>query len=376
MLAQLSMVLAVVACAGAAFAGGGPATDAYDDIGRHAPVDFHLLLDLYVLHDFNAPASGRNQLRELDFNSDLPSLSYLRLTLARRPRRFGFRLDVGFGDTADAYRAADPLQATHPALARGLSYVEQAFVTLVVPVGRGLQIDVGKFSTPVGLEDNESVTNWSYSRSFLYSWAEPSLHVGARASYRASDRLSLSLFWLDGWNSNVVGGDGMRSFAAATSYRPSARWELVLVYLGGLERPPTQLDGKLSFRNVLSGYVTYRPVEPVTFSLAVDYGNDRAAGGVDWWGVAGYARLQARSWLAATLRGEYYADPDGFTTGTRQQLAEATATLEAEHRSGRARLLARLEYRHDQSNRRPFEGAQPDSRSIQDTLTLALAATF
>lgn len=374
--ARLSMVLAVVACGGAAFAGGGPATDAYDDISQDPPVDFHLLLDLYLLHNFNGPASGRNQLREFDFNSNLPSLSYLRLTLARRPRRLGLRLDVGLGDTADSYRAADPLQQNHPSVARGLSFVEQAFVTVVVPAGRGIQVDVGKFSTPVGLEDNESVTNWNYSRSFLYSWAEPSLHVGARASYRASDQLSLSLFWLNGWNSNVVGGDGMRSFAGAASYRPSERWWLVLVYLGGLERPPTQLDGKLSFRNVLSGYVTYTPVKPVTFSLAVDYGNDLAAGGVNWWGVAGYARLQARPWLAATLRGEYFADPDGFATGTRQQLAEATATLEAQHRSGRARLLLRLEYRHDQSNRRPFEGAQPDSRSTQDTLTLALAATF
>jgi Putative beta-barrel porin-2, OmpL-like. bbp2 len=376
MIARLSMVLTVVACGGAAFAGGGPATDAYDDISQGAPVDFHLLLDLYLLHNFNAPASGRNQLRELDFNADLPSLSYLRLTLARRPRHFGFRLDVGVGNTAEAYRAADPLQPSHPSLARGLSFVEQAFVTVVVPAGRGIQIDVGKFSTPVGLEDNESVTNWNYSRSFLYSWAEPSLHVGVRASYQASDRLSLSLFWLNGWNSNVVGGDSMRSFAGAVSHRPNERWALVLVYLGGLERPPTQLDGKLSFRNVLSGSMTYMPVKPVTFSLAVDYGNDCALGGVNWWGVAGYARLQARSWLAATVRGEYFADPDGFTTGTRQQLAEATATLEAEHSAGRARLLARLEYRHDQSNRRPFEGAQPDSRSIQDTITLALAATF
>lgn len=376
MVARLSMLLALVACAGVARAGGGPATDAYDGIDERAALDFHLLLDVYLLHNFNRPASRRNQLREFDFNSDLPSLSYLRLTLAHHPRRFGFRVDVGLGDTADSYQSADPLQPDHPSLARAFSYVEQAFVTVMVPVGRGLELDVGKFSTPVGLEDNESVSNWNYSRSFLYSWAEPSLHVGARATYQVSDRLSLGLFWLNGWNSNVVGGDGLRSFAGAVSYRPSKRWELVLVYLGGLERPPMQLNGTLSFRDVVSAYVTYKPIERVLFSLALDYGNDLAAGGVNWWGIAGYARVQARSWLAAALRGEYLDDPDGFITGTRQQLAEATVTLEAEHQAGRARLLARLEYRHDQSSRRPFEGAQPDTRSAQDTITLALAATF
>jgi hypothetical protein len=33
-------------------------------------------------------------------------------------------------------------------------------------------------------------------------------------------------------------------------------------------------------------------------------------------------------WLAGTLRGDHFADPDGFMTGAKQRVAELTATLE------------------------------------------------
>ena len=82
----------------------------------------------------------------------------------------------------------------HPQLARAFSYFEQAFVTVMIPTARPIQLDVGRFPTPVGLEDNESITNWSYSRSLLYSWAEPSLHTGMRLScqaHRDARRLAL-----------------------------------------------------------------------------------------------------------------------------------------------------------------------------------------
>jgi Putative beta-barrel porin-2, OmpL-like. bbp2 len=359
-----------------ALAGGGPATDAYDDISKTAAVDMHGLGDVYLVHNFNDPVSGTNQLREFDFNSDDPSLSYLRLTLAHRPGRIGFRIDAGVGDTADIYYQQDPAVTTHPTLARSLSYIEQAFVTVMVPLEREIQVDVGRFSTPVGLEDNESLTNWNYSRSFLYSWAEPSLNTGLRLSCQVLKSLAVSLFWVNGWNSIVVDGSDMRTFAAAISWKPTAALELVAVYMGGLEHPPTDLTAPLSFRNLLATYLVYQATARARFALAVDYGTDRANGGVTWWGVAGFARFQALPWLAAALRGEYLADPEGFITGTRQKLAEATATLELRTTRGRVQLIARGEYRHDQSNALVFTSSAPAIRSSQDTLTLALLAAF
>jgi hypothetical protein len=186
-------------------------------------VDVHVFADAYLLHNFNDPASGLNQLREFDFKSDQAELSYLRITLAHRPKRIGFRLHLGVGDTADVYERQDPAVVSHPDLARSLSYVEQAFITVMVPLRREVQVDVGRFSTPVGLEDNESLYNWNYSRSLLFSWAEPSLHTGQRLSCQATDQLAVSLFWVNGWKSVVVDDSDMRTFAGAVSWTPSSR---------------------------------------------------------------------------------------------------------------------------------------------------------
>lgn len=373
--ARLLAALVVGAWTADARAGGGPAIDAYDDLAVGA-LAARGLADVYVLHDFNLPPSSRTSLREFDLVSDAPSLGYLRLTVGHRPAPIGFRLDVGVGDTADVYRLEDPALALHPSWARALSYVEQGFVTVLVPLGRGVAVDVGKFATPAGFEDNESIDNWSYSRSFLYSWAEPSLHTGVRLSTEVARGVAVALFWLDGWNANFVDGDDLRSFAAAISAHPRASVELIATYVAGLERRPTALfDPTLRWRDLLSVSGEWEATAWLALALAFDYGDDRAGGGVRFGGIAGYARVAPRRWLAATVRGEWLADPSGFVTGTAQTLGEVTATVDVTRRSGAVGLWARLEYRHDQSSARPFAATRGPASS-QDTLTLALAATF
>src|SRR5581483_2157428 len=114
------------------------ATDAFDDIRENVPVDAHGLVDAHAQHDFARPPSREVQLRAFDVSSDTVALNFARLTLARRPEPFGFRLDVGAGDTADGYLRSDPAAATRPELSRALSYVEQAFATAKLPVGPGV----------------------------------------------------------------------------------------------------------------------------------------------------------------------------------------------------------------------------------------------
>jgi hypothetical protein len=358
---------------GVALASGG--ADAYDDIDAAAPVDGHGLADAYALHNFDDPASHTNQLRAFDFDTGF-ALGYLRLTLARRPGRVGFRVDTGFGNTADVFYRQDPAAARHPHVARAYSYLGQAFFTAIVPLERPIAVDVGKFGTPVGLEDNESLPNWNYSRSLLYTWAEPSLHTGLRLWCPVTDTLDVSLFWVNGWDSGVLDGSDMRTFAAALGWRPTGSLSIALVDMVGLEHPPTQLTAPLSLRNVVDASVVFKPAAVISLASSADYGNDRADGGVAFWGIAAYARAQALPWLAATLRGEYFSDASGFATGTAQRLAEGTATIELRHDVKRLRLVSRFEYRHDRSTARPFDGAVPASRSAQDTITIAALVAF
>jgi hypothetical protein len=92
--------------------------------------------------------------------------------------------------------------------------------------------------------------------------------------------------------------------------------------------------------------------------------------------VGGYARCRELPWLSTSMRGEHYADPDGFTTGARQRVAELTVTVEATTRMGPVALVGRLEYRRDQSDAHVFEAAGSRLLTHQDTSTLGLIAAF
>jgi Putative beta-barrel porin-2, OmpL-like. bbp2 len=374
---RILVVLAAVSTPRLAWAGGGAATDAYEGIGQRT-LDVHGLLEVYAMGDFQQPASGFTQFRAFDDPTG-PSLGLLRLTLAHAPDPLGFRVDAGVGDLPNAYMGSDPDATAHPELARALSYVEQAFVTVRPPPVRDFAIDAGKFSTPVGLEDNESITNWNYSRSLLFTLAEPTYHTGLRATYGQREGLSLSAFWLNGWNANLAGGDDMRSFAAAATWRGPGPTpvEAAFVYAAGLERAPAHLeDPTESFRHELDAYVSTSIRERLEVAATIDYGRDARGGGVSWWGVAGYLRYHFTPWLALAIRGEHLADTDGYLTGTEQQMAGLTGTLQVRHAVGPFQLFGWLEYRRDGSDVPVFPSHAAEPVLHQDTLTIACAAAF
>ena len=371
------VVLVVVSMSRIAWAGGGAATDAYEGIGDGV-LEIGGLLDVYVQHDFQQPASGQVQYREFDFVAG-PSVGLAQLTLAHRPDPLGFRVDAGFGDLPNAYMQSDPAATQYPAFARGLSYVQQAFFTVRPPPVPELAVDVGKFSTPVGFEDNESITNWNYSRSLLFTLAEPTYHTGLRATYGRSEGFAASAFWLNGWNTNFIDGDQMRSFGAAAEWRAAGEdsTEVALVYVAGPERAPTQLANPTeSFRQEFDAYVSTSVSDQVDLAATVDYGNDLRNGGVMWWGATGYLRYRFTPWLALPVRGEYLSDADGFLTGTPQRLWGLTGSLQVQDTVGPFHMVGWLEYRHDRSDEPVFPSGATRLVFHQDTVALAGAVAF
>jgi hypothetical protein len=122
--------------------------------------------------------------------------------------------------------------------------------------------------------------------------------------------------------------------------------------------------------------ITYSPTGKLSLMGNYDYGRgDRVAGlanPVFWTGGAGYIRYAFNDKYAVATRYEYYDDRNGFTTGTAQQIHEATGTLE---RKIAGSLITRLEYRRDMSNRPSFlKGARPVRQ--QDTIAGGVVYVF
>jgi len=93
-----------------------------------------------------------------------------------------------------------------------------------------------------------------------------------------------------------------------------------------------------------------------------------------WSGVATYLRMQATPTIALTPRFEFYSDPMGFTTGTRQFMKEFTLTPEFTISEN---LVTRFEWRADWSTEPTFTVGDPsDDPSVQNTLGVGLILKF
>ena len=143
----------------------------------------------------NNPVGRVNLLRAYDVQSDSFSLNQANVIVERGPdvskgRRMGLRLDLMFG------QATETLQGSASNEPRPQVYrnIFQAYGSYVFPVGKGLQVDFGKFASALGFENNYTKDQINYSRSYFFNYL-PFYHFGFRTTYPVNDRLSLT-YWL------------------------------------------------------------------------------------------------------------------------------------------------------------------------------------
>src|SRR6478752_1634310 len=165
-----------------------------------------------------------------------------------------------------------------------LNYVQQAYVSYLVPAGKGLTIDFGKFVTPAGAEVIENKDNFNYSRGLLFALAIPYYHAGVRAGYSFNDKVSLTGYLVNGWN-DVRDNNKDKTVGASLTVKPSGKTTVIANYLVGNEQAD-DADGS-GVRNLIDLVATYTATDKVSVLGNFDYGHDKIAGdGVDWYGVA------------------------------------------------------------------------------------------
>ena len=312
------------------------------------------LMDVYFSYNAHQPLSGVNTLRLFDNQTNQFSLNLIDLEIVRAPRedaRFGYNFTMGFGTAMNAVNGVDPGGR------RFAQYLKEGYASYLSPLGNGLQVDLGKFAAPVGAEVMESQNNWNYSRGLLYSYAAPFYLFGVRAKYAFNDRYSLTSYLVNGWNNVVDVYSSGKTGGVTFEGHPTSKMAVSETWLVGRGASPAD-TGR---RNFSSTVVQYSVTPKLTLMANADYGHSSRVTGfthpVEWSGVAGYARYQWNRDYAFAARYEYYDDRDGFTTcggcrfPTPQRVRELTTTVE---RQFLHRVITRLEFRHDQSDRPVF----------------------
>jgi hypothetical protein len=219
-----------------------------------------------------------------------------------------------------------------------------------------------------GAEVIEAKDDMNYSRGLLFNFAIPFTHTGLMASYPLTDKVSASLYVVNGWD-NFDDEGSSKTLGLSVSAVPSEQVSLILNLMNGRE-----LAGDISSTRFLVDFVgTVKPLKNLTFTVNADYATQKsiAADGSDatWYGVAGYAKYDLVT-SSARQSGEYFSDDDGVRTGTEQSVKEITITPEFRIAKN---LIIRPEYRHDWSDEKSFDSGESKN---QDTIAFGVMYTW
>jgi Putative beta-barrel porin-2, OmpL-like. bbp2 len=319
-------------------------------------IDVTGFVDVYYGYNFNKvdPIA-----RTFDVQHNTFSLSLAEIAFAKGvtpESRVGFRADLDFGKTADLVAAFEPESDGKEIY----KHIQQAYLSLLT--GK-VQWDAGKFVTPMGAEVIESQDNWNYTRSILFGYAIPFYHVGLRATVTATDKLTLTGYLVNGWNnSSEINGD--KTVHLGVTWKPTTKVTWIGNYMFGKETPDSD-----DLRNLFDTTLIWSPGK-LSLMANYDYGSE---GDTSWWGIAGYAKYQAKPNWALVGRYEYADDTDGgfMTFGTKVQ----SFTVTSDHLVAGG-LKLRLEYRTDFADEAIFPKDDGFDEKSQTTLTVGLVYGF
>ena len=309
----------------------------------------------------------------------------------------GYVFELSYGPDAQAIDA-------------GAYPIRQAYVDLRVPVGNGIDFELGRWDNIIGYESSDSYKDPNYTRSYGYSF-EPTEHTGLLASYKFNDSINLQAGVAD--MVNTFGGINNRTDPGSSTIE-SKKSVVTLLTLtapdswgsfkgsslyGGFDYGQGNSGGANGIdsstghdrQEMYVGATINTPVKDLTFGASWDWihhydvvlgsGGTYSAQYVD--SVAGYVSYKATDKLTLSGRAEYangpgltallYAD-DGEAPnalgegGPFNKVLALTGTIQYDLW---ANVIARLEVRWDHAadGTHPFGGTESTVVSDGETIS-------
>ena len=203
-----------------------------------AGTTINFLIDGYYGYNFNAPIGRANRLRAYDVSSNSFSINQAGLVLENAPdpakgKRWGARLDLQWGQATQTLQG-NPANESRPEIYRNLF---QAYGTFIVPLGKGLKVDFGKWASSLGIESNYTQDQMNYSRSYWFNFL-PFYHMGVRTNYQFSDKFGVN-YWVTNGTQQTEAFKGFKDQMGGVVLQPHKNINWTVNYYFGQEHPDT-----------------------------------------------------------------------------------------------------------------------------------------
>jgi hypothetical protein len=306
-------------------------------------------VDGAYIYDYNQPANHLFRSRGTAWHVDNWYVNMAAAYARKKPSeqsRWGAEIVVqdgkddeifGFSATAPILKGSDFLRHLGP-----------ANVSYLAPVGKGLTVQGGIFSSFIGYDSLYAKDNFNYTRPWGADFT-PYLMLGVNASYPFSDRLSVTGFVVNGyWH--LADANNVPSVGGQVAYKVTPQDTVKQTVLWG----PHQDDTAFKYWRFLTDTIVEHKTDRVT--VAFDYnmsveqvvastGNPNAL----WMSGQLPVRWTVRGPWSVSVRPEVAWDRDGRWTLARQTVKALTTTLEYRIPYKWASTILRLEHRIDDS---------------------------
>jgi hypothetical protein len=220
-------------------------------------------------------------------------------------------------------------------------------VSYLAPVGKGLTLQAGIFSSFIGYDSLYARDNFNYTRPWGADFT-PYLMMGVNASDPLTNKLTGAVFVVNGyWH--LADANHVPSSGAQFAYKVMDHTTLKETALFG----PHQSDTGFEFWRFLWDSIAEWKTDRITTAFEYHLGTEKVAAPGNPRALWMFAQLPVhwvfnKNW-SATVRPEVYWDRDGRLTGFAQTVKANTTTLEYRVPYRQAIAIIRLEHRIDDS---------------------------
>ncbi|RMH09177.1 MAG: porin [Nitrospirae bacterium] len=372
-----------------------PAFAADDDqtLGKKLGLSLYGYVEASYVQNFNNPASkvNMNRVFDVDSNSFRPHLA--QLVLEKEGKTGGSLIDrVGFRIKLDA---GEDTEFTGGTDATDEFDFQEVYAQYILPIGKGIDLRLGRMNSLIGYEVIESPYNPNFSRSWLFGFGQPFTTTGIRAAYALTDSVSFAVGAINAFNGVTSDFNNSKSVESALYLTPMDGLNITLYGFWG---PEGAVGVNNADRVLGGGIVDVQATDALELVVEAYYANQANASGTGtanarWNGVAGYVIYDFTEQWGVRIRGEIWEDAAGtmscfgFTgkpkagacvgaTGTTsaprtpQTLWETTFTLQYMPVPS---LMTRFEFRYDKSDKNTF---QFGTRAANHQETLAAEVVY
>jgi hypothetical protein len=305
-------------------------------------------LDLGYLLDFNYPSNRLFRSRGTAWHVNDLHLNMTGAYVKKKVSelsRWGTELMVQAGKDSEVFG----FSATAPNIGgyKWMRHVGLANVSYLAPVGNGLTLQGGIFSSLVGYDSLYAKDNFTYTRPWGADFT-PYLMMGVNASYPFNQKLTGTAYVINGyWH--LANANSVPSFGGQLACKATERVTLKETVLVG----PHQSDTSFEFWRFLSDSIAEWKGNQVTAAFEYQIATEKVAvlgrPRALWMAAQFPVHWALNEWWSLTVRPEFAWDRDGRWTLFQQTVKAVTTTVEYRIPYRRTNTILRLEHRYDDS---------------------------